>query len=103
MNEKPKIVKHAGNTRIPYICQVRTANMIYNGYIIGTISEERNDADEFDWVIKMDWKEWKKSGYPQVAGIYGLKTRRIYQNIYSGICRGENSSRYKRWVMGRIR
>ena len=81
MNEKPKIVKHAGNTRIPYICQVRTANMIYNGYIIGTISEERNDADEFDWVIKMDWKEWKKSGYPQVAGIYGLKTRRIYQNI----------------------
>ncbi len=54
MNEKPKIVKHTGNTRIPYICQVRTANMVYNGYVIGTISEERNDADEFDWVIKID-------------------------------------------------
>ena len=69
MSEKPKIVKHAGNTRIPCICQVRTANMIYNGYVIGTISEERNDADEFDWVIKMDWEEWEKSGSPQVAGI----------------------------------
>ena len=69
MSEKPKIVKHAGNTRIPCICQVRTANMIYNGYVIGTISEERNDADEFDWVIKMDWEEWEKSGSPQVTGI----------------------------------
>ena len=66
---KPKIVEYADDTRIPCICQVRTANMIYNGYVIGTISEERNDADEFDWVIKMDWKEWEKSGYPQVAGI----------------------------------
>jgi len=66
---KPKIVKYTDDTRIPCICQVRTANMIYNGYVIGTISEERNDADEFDWVIKMDWEEWEKSGSPQVAGI----------------------------------
>lgn len=66
---KPKIVEYADDTRIPCICQVRTANMIYNGYVIGTISEERNDADEFDWVIKMDWEEWEKSGSPQVAGI----------------------------------
>ena len=66
---KPKIVEYADDTRIPCICQVRTANMIYNGYVIGTISKERNDADEFDWVIKMDWEEWEKSGSPQVAGI----------------------------------
>lgn len=66
---KPKIVKYTDDTRIPCICQVRTANMIYNGYVIGTISEEWNDADEFDWVIKMDWEEWEKSGSPQVAGI----------------------------------
>ncbi len=66
---KPKIIKHAGNTRIPCICQIRTANMIYNGHIIGTISEERNDAGEFDWVIKMDWSTWEKVGMPRVAGI----------------------------------
>lgn len=66
---KPKIVKHARNTRIPCICQVRTANMIYNGYIIGTISEEKNDAGEFDWVIRIDWENWEKSGKPQVSGI----------------------------------
>ena len=66
---KPKIIEYADDTRIPCICQVRTANMIYNGYVIGTISEERNDADEFDWVIKMDWEAWEKSGSPQVAGI----------------------------------
>ena len=69
MPEKKKIVKHARNTRIPCICSVRTANMIYNGYIIGTIAEEKNDAGEFDWVIKMDWENWEKSGHPQVAGI----------------------------------
>lgn len=66
---KPKIVEYADDIRIPCICQVRTANMICNGYVIGTISEERNDADEFDWVIKMDWEEWEKAGSPQVAGI----------------------------------
>lgn len=69
MRKKPKLVKHAGNTRVPCICQIRTANMMYNGYIIGTISEEMNDAGETDWVIKVNWNNWEKSGYPQVAGI----------------------------------
>lgn len=69
MNKKKKVVKHARNTRIPCICEVRTANMLYNGYLIGTISEERNDAGEFDWVIRIDWDNWEKSGHPQVAGI----------------------------------
>lgn len=69
MDRKPKIVKHARNTRVPCICQVRTANMMYNGYIIGTISEETNDAGEADWVIKINWENWENSGYPQVAGI----------------------------------
>lgn len=66
---KKKIVKHSGNTRVPYICQIRTANMIYAGIIIGTISEEMNDAGETDWVIKMDWEGWHKAGEPPVAGI----------------------------------
>ena len=66
---KGKIIHHSGNTRIPCICKVRTANMIYAGHIIGTISEERNDADEFDWVIKMDWNGWEEAGCPPVAGI----------------------------------
>lgn len=43
--------------------------MIYKGFVIGTISEERNDANEFDWVIKIDWPTWEKAGKPQVAGI----------------------------------
>lgn len=64
-----KLIKTSRNTRIPHICSVRTANMVYNGYVIGTISEERNDAGEFDWVIRMDWDNWMKSGHPQVSGI----------------------------------
>lgn len=68
-NRKKKVVKHARNTRIPCICSVRTANMIYNGYVIGTISEETNDAGEFDWVIQINWENWEKSGKPQVSGI----------------------------------
>lgn len=64
-----QIIKHEGNTRVPCICKVRTADMLYKGYVIGTISEEKNDAGEFDWVIRIDWKNWEKSGCPQVAGI----------------------------------
>lgn len=69
MGKKTKIIKHAGNTRIPCICRVRTANMMYNDLVIGTISEEANDAGETDWVIQVNWENWEKSGYPQVAGI----------------------------------
>lgn len=64
-----QVIKHTGNTRIPCICKVRTADMLYNGYVIGTISEEKNDAGEFDWVIRVDWRNWEMSGCPQVAGI----------------------------------
>lgn len=64
-----KLYKHSGNTRISCICKVRTAKMIFNGIVIGTISEEKNDAYEFDWVIKIDWPMWEKAGKPQVAGI----------------------------------
>lgn len=94
---KPKIIEYADDTRIPCICQVRTANMIYNGYVIGTISEERNDADEFDW------EEWEKAGYPQMVGIdTNLRLDEYITTGYSSICRGENSPRYKRWIVGRI-
>ena len=64
-----KLIKTSRNTRIPCVCSVRTANMIYNGYIIGTISEEKNDAGEFDWVIKINWENWEKSGHPFISGI----------------------------------
>lgn len=69
MGVKKKVIKHAGNTRVPCIGRVRTAEMMYNGYIIGEISEEKNDAGEFDWVIRINWDNWLKSGHPQVAGI----------------------------------
>lgn len=69
MTKKKKLIKHAGNTRIPCICQVRTANMVFEGVIIGTISEERNDADEFDWVIRPNWENLKKVRPIQIAGI----------------------------------
>lgn len=52
---KRKLVKTVRNSRVPCICIVRTAKMIYKGDIIGTISEERNDAGEFDWVIRPNW------------------------------------------------
>lgn len=67
---KKKIVKHSRNTRIACINQVRTANILSkDGIIIGTISEERNDADEFDWVIKVYWDVWERAGCPHISGI----------------------------------
>lgn len=43
--------------------------MLYEGYVIGTISEETNDAGEFDWVIRVNWKNWEKAGKAQISGI----------------------------------
>ena len=57
------------NTRVPCISRVRTANMIYEGVVIGTLSEESNDAGEFDWVIKPDWENLKKVSPVQIPGI----------------------------------
>ena len=65
--DRDKIFRY---TRIACIYQVRTANIIApGGYIIATISEEKNDAGEFDWVIKVDWDNWKKAGCPHISGI----------------------------------
>ena len=36
---------------------------------IGELTEERNDAGETDWVIKIYWKEWSKVGEPFIPGI----------------------------------
>lgn len=69
MIRKPKIVKTSRNTRIECICRIRTADIWYNRHKIGTISEETNDAEEFDWVLRIDWAEWEKSGSPMIAGI----------------------------------
>lgn len=69
MTRRKKVVKHSRNTRIPCICQVRTANIVYNDIVIGTISEEQNDAQEFDWVIKVDWENWERAGRPHISGI----------------------------------
>lgn len=57
------------NTRVPCICKVRTADIFYNDIKIGTISEEANDAGETDWVLKIDWENWERSGTPPIMGI----------------------------------
>jgi hypothetical protein len=68
--------------RVPCICQVRTANICYKDRVIGTISEERNDAGEFDWVIKVDWPEWEKAGKPQISGIDDINKKNEYIRRY---------------------
>ena len=57
------------NTRVPCICRVRSARMLYNGVDIGTISEESNDAGEFDWVIAPNWENLDKMPPIQISGI----------------------------------
>ena len=67
--KKIDVVKTCWNTRIQCIGRVRTANMLYKGVVIGTISEESNDAGETDWVIKVDWSNWEMVGRPHISGI----------------------------------
>lgn len=69
MRKKKKFVQNEYNTRIPCICQRRTCYIIYREHCIGTLTEEKNDAGEFDWVITMDWEEWELTGEPSMPGI----------------------------------
>ena len=51
-------------------CLLDGAKKLYHGYNIATLSEESNDAGEFDWVIKMDWENWEKAGSPGMSGMH---------------------------------
>lgn len=62
-------VKSDFNTRIACICETRTAYIMLKDIPIATISEERNDAYEFDWVIRIIWENWEKAGESWIAGI----------------------------------
>ena len=68
--------------RVPNICTVRTANICFNNNVIGTLSEEKNDAGEFDWVIKIDWEAWEKAGRPQISGIDDINKQDEYIRRY---------------------
>lgn len=64
-----RYVRNARNTRIPCICQVRTANIIKDGLVIGTISEEMNDAGETDWVITPNYANIDEDKPLTISGI----------------------------------
>lgn len=66
---KKKFIRNEYNTRIPCICSSRTCYIFYRKVCIGELTEERNDAGETDWVIKIYWKEWSKVGEPFIPGI----------------------------------
>ncbi len=56
-------------TRVPCICTVRTANMVHKGVVIGTISEEMNDAGEFSWIYKLYWDKLELFPYIKLPDI----------------------------------
>jgi hypothetical protein len=53
-------VQRYENTRVGGICHRRICYMMFKQYCIGELIEETNDAEEFDWVIKMYWDTWEK-------------------------------------------
>ena len=67
--KKKKFVCNEYNTRVTCICSSRTCYIFYRKVCIGELTEEKNDAGEFDWVIKIYWKEWSKVGEPFIPGI----------------------------------
>lgn len=66
----PKFNKNPLNTRVPGICKIRICWIVSNCIRIGTLSEEVNDAGEFDWVIRIDWEAWERAGRPNIPGIW---------------------------------
>lgn len=69
MSKRRKVVKNEYNTRVPCICQSRTCYIFYRSTCIGELTEEKNDALEFDWVIKIYWDAWHAVGEPPIPGI----------------------------------
>ena len=64
-----RIVTTYRNTRVPCICQIRTANIIKDGVVIGTIAEEMNDAGETDWVITPNYDNISPDKSLLISGI----------------------------------
>lgn len=46
--------------RIDCITRIRSARIMLDGYEVGIISEETNDAGEFDWVIRPNYENIAK-------------------------------------------
>lgn len=59
-----RFVRSYLNEHVKCITRVRTANMIVDGQIIGTLSEESNDAEEVSWVIRPNY-----NADPKLLGI----------------------------------
>lgn len=58
------------NARIAVITRIRTAEIYFHDTCVGTISEESNDAGEFDWVICPNWNVLDQlPRYAQIEGI----------------------------------
>lgn len=62
-------IENIDTTRVPCICTVRRAHLIHKGVIIGTISEEVNDAGEFSWVIKLYWERLEDFPYINIPDV----------------------------------
>lgn len=64
-----ELIKHDYNSRISCVCQKRTCYLMWKNFCIAELTEEQNDAGEIDWVIKVRWEEWEKSGKQNIPGI----------------------------------
>lgn len=80
---KRKVKKIVDNPRrVENICFSRTCYIMYKTYCIGELTEESNDADEYDWVIKVYWDKWEEAGKPDIAGIdLDLRKEEYIRNI----------------------
>ena len=64
-----KFVKKPFNTIIEHISESRTCYLRRKDYCIASLTEVRNDADEFSWIIKPNYKDLEKCGFYFLPGI----------------------------------
>lgn len=64
-----KFVKKPFNTIIEHICESRTCYLRYEQYCVASITEVRNDADEFSWIIKPYYDQLEQCGCYDIPGI----------------------------------
>lgn len=64
-----KFVKKPFNTIIEHICESRTCYLRRGPYCIASLTEVRNDADEFSWIIKPNYEQLEACGFYFIPGI----------------------------------
>ncbi len=67
--EQLKPVRNAACYRVAAVNARRTCYLYYKDTCVGSLTEEKNPADETDWVFKIYWDAYDRVGQPYIMAV----------------------------------